>query len=79
MRTLYHQKWYTPMEVAKQGFIQNSKGDEGTVRGRYNYILELIGSGKLAAKNYSTGNLRPNYLISEKAITNYHKREEYAS
>lgn len=72
MRTLHNQKWYTPKDVAKLGLIQSSKGDKGTVSGTYNFVLELIKSGQLEAKNYSTGTQRANWLVSETAIANYH-------
>lgn len=73
MRTRYNKKWYTPMEVAKLGLIQNSKGDQGTLSGHYNYILELIKSGQLKAKDYSHGYQRANWLIGEDEIGRYHE------
>lgn len=72
MKTRYNQKWYTPMEIAKLGLIQNSKGDRGTVSGSYNFVLGMIKSGRLKAKNYSTGSQRANWLVSEKEIKRYH-------
>lgn len=72
MRTMYNRKWYTPMEIARLGLIQNSKGDRSTVSGNYNFVLELIKSGKLRAKNYSHGTQRQNWLVPEEAITIYH-------
>lgn len=72
MKTLYDQIWYTPMEVAKLGLIKNSKGQAGSLSGNYNFILMLIKSGQIEAKNYSTGEHRANWLISEKEISRYH-------
>lgn len=72
MKTLYNKKWYTPMEVAKLGLIQNSKGDKSTISGNYNFVLELIKSGRLRAKNYSHGRVRNNWLVPEDEIARYH-------
>lgn len=73
MKTLYNKKWYKPMEIAKLGLIQSSKGDNGTVLGHYNYVLELIKSGRLRAKNYSNGKVRQNWLVPEDEIARYHE------
>jgi hypothetical protein len=43
-------RWYKPMQIAKSGLIVNSVNQSD-----YNYVLRLIGSGKLQAQNYSTG------------------------
>lgn len=72
MKTLHNKKWYTPMEIAKLGLIHNSKGDGGTVLGHYYYILRLVKSGRLRAKNYSDGTQRNNWLVPEEAIQQYH-------
>lgn len=72
MKTIYEKTWYTPMEVAKLGLIKNSKGDAGTISGHYNFILELIHSGRLRAKNYSRGTKLANWLIPEDEIRRYH-------
>lgn len=60
------------MDIAKLGLIQNSKGDQATVSGNYNFVMELIKSGRLRAKNYSTGKIRKNWLIPHDEITRYH-------
>jgi hypothetical protein len=73
MKTRYNKKWYTPMDIAKSGLIQNSKGDKSTVSGNYNYVLDLIHSGRLRAKNYSNGKVRQNWLVPEDEITRYHE------
>lgn len=71
MKTLYNKIWYTPSDIARLGLIQTRKGDEGTYRGNYNYVLELIKAGELKAKNYSVGSKRAYYLVSEDQIKNY--------
>lgn len=72
MRTLYGQKWYTPMDIAKLGLIKNSKGDSSTIAGNYNFVLEMINSGQLRAKNYSTGKKLARWLVPEEAVKKYH-------
>lgn len=72
MRNISNRKWYTPMEIAKLGLIQNSKGDAGTIPGHYNFVLELIKSGRLRAKNYSVGTKVPSWLVPEDEIAKYH-------
>lgn len=71
MRTLYGQRWFKPMDIAKQGLIQNSKGDAGTVSGNYDFVLELIAAGRLKAKNYGKGS-RPYWMVPESEIVRYH-------
>lgn len=74
MKTVRGKKWYTPLEVAQHGLIQSRLGDEGAVRGHYNFILELIKSKQLKAKNYSTSKKRAYWLISEEAINIYNSK-----
>lgn len=64
--------WYKPMEIAKLGLIKNSKGDRSTVAGNYNFVLELIRTGHLRAKNYSQSGGKPYWLVPEDEITRYH-------
>lgn len=71
MKTIYGKRWFTPMEIAKQGLIQNSKGDRATVSGNYNFVLELIKAGRLHAKNYAKGK-KPYWLVPESEIVRYH-------
>lgn len=73
------QFWFTPMEIAKQRLIVNSKGDSSTISGNYNFVLELIKSGRLRAKNYSTGSVRPNWLVSEDEIARYQSTTEVSN
>lgn len=72
MKQVQGRKWYTPMEVAKLGLIQNSKGDAGTLYGHYFFVLRLIKSGRLHAKNYSDGTTRNNWLVPADEIARYH-------
>jgi hypothetical protein len=72
MKTLYGKKWYKPKEIAELGLIQNSKGDQGKISGHYDFIIELIKSGRLKANNYSNGK-RPYYLVSEDEINRYNE------
>lgn len=75
MKTRYNTKWYRPMEIVKLGLIKNSRGDAASLNGNYNFVLQLIRTGKLAAKNYSTGTgKRPYWLVSEDAINHYHMK-----
>jgi hypothetical protein len=73
MRVRYGQNWYTPMEVARKGLILNSRGSKGSTIGTYHYVLGLIRSGQLGAKNYSLGKKRANYQIPESEIARYHE------
>lgn len=70
MRTLYGQKWYRPMEIAKLGLIKNSVNSE-SVNSNYEFILGLIKTGRLRAKNYSKGN-KPFWLVPESEVARYH-------
>lgn len=70
MRIINQQKWLKPMEIAKQGLIQNTTG-HGTTKGNYHYIIGLIKSGRLRAKNVGRGQT-PYYLVPEDEIKRYH-------
>lgn len=72
MRTMNNQKWYTPREIARLGLIQNSRGDLGTENSTYKFVITLIKSGKLRAKNYSIGKQRQNWLVPQSEIDRYH-------
>lgn len=73
MKIRYGQKWFKPMEIARQGLIQNSKGSNGTVNGHYNFIIDLIKAGELKAKSYSRKGGKPYYLVPEAEIIRYHE------
>lgn len=70
MKTLYNQTWYRPREIARLGLIKNSKGN--TEAGNYHYVIMLIQTGRLKAKNYGRNPLRPRYLVPENEIQRYH-------
>lgn len=72
MKTLYNKKWYTPREIAKLGMIKNSTGGD-KLNSNHMFILKLIHSGRLRAKNYSSGTKRPFWLVPEDEIERYHK------
>lgn len=72
MRTLYNKRWYRPREVARLGLIKNSTGGDNE-NSNYAFILSLIQSGKLKAKDYSKTGSTPYYLISETEIERYHR------
>lgn len=71
MRAINGVRHYRPMEIAELGLIQNSRGDQGTVAGHYMFILELIKSGQLVAKDYSVGGSKPYWLVSAEEIERY--------
>jgi len=70
MRKIEGKRWFRPREIAQEGLIKNSTGGDN-VESNYNFILNLIKSGRLAAKNYGMGNT-PYWLVSEDEIKRYH-------
>jgi hypothetical protein len=74
MRNIEGKKWYRPREIAELGLIKNSTGGNN-IESNYNFILVQIRNGNLRAKNYSEGHKLAYYLVSEDAITEYHKSE----
>lgn len=70
MKTLYGKTWYRPREIARQGLIKNSTGGENE-ESNYNFILNLIRTNKLKAKDYGSGST-PYWLVSEDEIERYH-------
>jgi hypothetical protein len=72
MRIINNQKWYKPREIAKLGLIQNSAGT-GNVDSNYVYILKLIKTGRLPAKDYSVSQNANYWLVPESAINQYNK------
>lgn len=76
MKTIRGKKWYRPREIADAAMITNSRGEEGSPAGRYAYVLRLIRSGRLAAKNYSTGDKVPYWLVPEDEIERYNRMVE---
>lgn len=67
--TELEQAWYKPREIASLGLIRNYSGsdNEGS---NYEFILNLIRTGKLAARDVSNGS-RPMYLVSRDEIKRY--------
>lgn len=64
-------KWYKPREIARLGLIRNSK-NSSSEDANYLFIIALINSGRLKAKDYSTKSRRY-YLVSEKEIHRYNE------
>ena len=71
MKTFRGQSWYTPREIARLGLIKNSTGGNNVNSNHY-FVLKLIHSGRLKAKNYSIGKKRKFWLVSDAAINHYH-------
>jgi hypothetical protein len=72
-RIVRGQTCYRPMEIAELGLIQNSRGSAGTVKGHYDFVLELIKKQKLKAIDISDTD-RHYYIVPEKEIVRYHER-----
>jgi hypothetical protein len=70
MRTIGQQNWYKPSEIANLGLIKGTLGERGTTRGHYEFVLGLIKSGKLKAKNYAHGE-KAYFLVSQSEIDRY--------
>jgi len=64
------ERYLKPREIADMGLITNSMGNKNPYS-NYQYILKLIRTGKLKAKNYSTGKIRKYWLVSEREIYRY--------
>lgn len=64
-------RWYTPREAARLNLI-TSPLRPYSLRANYTYILRLISSGQLKAKNHGRGS-RPYYLVSADEIERYHQ------
>ena len=72
MKVAYGQKWYRPRDIARLGLIKNSTGGDRE-DSNYAFILSLISTGRLRAKNHSKGKTgRPFWLVPEKEIARYH-------
>lgn len=71
MRKLYNKDWYTPREVARQGLIRSPRNPDSE-ESSYFFVLGLIKSGQLKAKNYGKGE-RPYWLVSEDEVKRYHE------
>lgn len=62
-------KWYRPRQIARLGLIKNSV-DSDKENSNYEYILKLIRTGQLKARNYSIGD-SPRWLISQDEIDRF--------
>lgn len=71
MKTIYGKRWYRPREIAKLGLIKNSTGGEKE-NSNYAFILGLIKTGRLRAKDYSKGRKTSFWLVPEDEIQRYH-------
>ena len=71
MKIARNKKWYRPKEIAELGLIKNSTGGDN-VSSNYDFILSMIRSGKLVAKDYCTTQ-RHYYLISEEEIERFNR------
>lgn len=71
MKTRYNRTWYRPREIARLGLIKNSVNSDNEYS-NYLYILGLIRSGRLRAKNYSKGSKMNYWLVPEDEIARYH-------
>lgn len=63
-------QWYTLRRVAKLGLIKSPLHPENMMS-NYRYILRLVKSGQIEAKNQSN-TTRPYFLISAQEIERYH-------
>lgn len=72
MKVMYanQQKWYKPKEIAELGLIKNSTGND-SVHSNYAFILMLIKTGRIKAKNYGRTS-RKHFLVPESEIVRYH-------
>lgn len=71
MREISGQRWYRPREIAKQGLIKNSSGNDNA-SSNYVFIITLIKDGKLRAKNYGRNPKHPYWLVPDSEIRRYH-------
>lgn len=71
MKTLYSKRWYTPRDIARLGLIKNTRGGDN-INYNHSFILGLIHSGKLRAKDVSKGKKRSVWLVREDEIERYH-------
>lgn len=71
MKILLGEQWYTPREIARLGLIKNSTGGE-KLNSNHIFVLKLIHSGQLRAKNFGIGAKRPAWLVPASAIKLYH-------
>lgn len=71
MKVLYNRKYYKPREIARLGLITNSKGSDKE-DSNYAFVLNLIKTGRLKAKDYSSKPDTHYWLVPEDEIVRYH-------
>lgn len=59
-------KFYKPREIADEGLILNSKGNKD-----YRFVLRLIESGRLEARQWNDSKKLPYYVVSQKEIKRF--------
>ena len=60
--------WLKPSDIAKRSLIRNSVG-----KGDYRYVIRLIKSNKLKARNWAMTGDKPYWLVHTDEITRYNK------
>lgn len=68
-------KWYRPKEIARLRLITNTLDSEKELS-NYDFILDLIKRGQLAAKNYGKNPKYPYYLVSAAEIERYRNEHQ---
>lgn len=63
--------WYKPSEIAEKGWILPIKGKEA--KRKYDFITRMIRLKKLSAKDRSTGEICPHYVVKGSDILNFIK------
>lgn len=74
MKVRYGKRWYKPREIAELGLIKNSTGGNNKAS-NYHFIIGLISTGKLKARDYSKTGSRPFWLVSIDEISRYNSGE----
>lgn len=73
MKLIQGKKWYRPAEIAEMRLITNSI-DSQSVKSNYKFVLNLIATGQLRAKNYSIGSKMKYYLVPLSEIERYNSQ-----
>ncbi len=72
MQQIEGKRWYKPREIAKLRLIVNSTNGDNE-NSNYAFVLKLIKTGKLHAKDYSAGSGMRLWLVPEEEIERYHQ------
>jgi hypothetical protein len=67
----YGKRWYRPREIARQRLIVNSTGHDNE-DSNYAYVLMLIRTKRLRAKDYSNSPRIHYWLVPEDEVARYH-------